>query len=311
MKKLIVKIFLLLLPVFVLGVSMEYMLRRIPNDYVYKNNYLDKHSEEIQILILGSSQSYYGINPDYFPQNTFNACHVSQSLDLDYKILSKYKNNFSNLKVIILPIPYPVLWEKLGSSVESWRMKNYALYYGIDTESLMDNSEVLNGKLGINIQRIYNCYFKKNNGIPSQTLGWGTSYRSENNGNLEESGKNRSLGHTYDIHSKENVKIYKGNLEALDSFAEFCNRKNVELILVTIPTYYTYRKNQNEEQLNKMFDTMNDFVAKHNNCQYLNWYDDPDFVAKDYHDADHLCENGAIKLSEKLVKHIDSLGIFE
>ena len=300
---------LLLLPVIVLAVSMEYMLRHIPNEYVYKKNYLDKHSGEIQILILGSSETYYGINPDYFSQNTFNAANVSQTLDMSFGIFNKYRDNFNDLKIIILPIIYHTLWTKLESSDEAWRLKNYAIYYGIDTKSLRYNSELLNGKLGINIQRLYNHYLEKKNEIYCSELGWGTSYKSGNIDNLEETGKDRALHHTYNIHSKEKMDVFTENLGILDSLAAFCNRKNVELIFITTPAYYTYRENQNREQLDKMTGVIANFTKKYANCRYLNWHENPDFVAEDFHDADHLDEKGTTKLSEKLAQYIDSLKI--
>jgi len=312
MKRFILKTLLLLLPIAILAASMEYLLQHIPKDYIYKKNYLDKHSGEIQILILGASDAYYGINPDYFSQNTFNACHVSQSLDLDYEIFKKYQNNFTDLKVIIISVSYSTLWGQLKGSPESWRLKNYALYYGINTKSLGDYSELLNVKLRMNFQRLYDYYFKKKNEIHWSELGWGTAYKSENTGDLDESGKERALSHYIDdIHSKEKTKIFKENMEILNSFAEFCNRKNGELILLTIPTYHTYSENLNKEQLNTMVNTLNDFVEKHNNCRYINWLENPDFAAKDFYDANHLDEAGADKLSKKLVLYIDSLEIFK
>ena len=87
MKKFISKTIFFLLPIFVLAVIMEVALRAIPNDYKQKRSDMDSRSDEIEILVLGSSHSLYGINPKYFSQNTYNVAYVSQSLDLDYKIL--------------------------------------------------------------------------------------------------------------------------------------------------------------------------------------------------------------------------------
>ena len=63
-------------------------------------------SENIKALFLGSSHTYYGINPEYFSRNSFNMSQMSQSLDLDYKILEKFEGRLSNIEYIILPISY-------------------------------------------------------------------------------------------------------------------------------------------------------------------------------------------------------------
>jgi hypothetical protein len=106
MKKFIIYTLWFILPFVIIAIPMEYMLRQIPNDYKYKKNYLDKHSNEIQTLILGTSHAFYGIDPIYFSTNTFNASNVSQSLRFDFEILKKYQNEFANLETIVLAISY-------------------------------------------------------------------------------------------------------------------------------------------------------------------------------------------------------------
>jgi hypothetical protein len=308
MKRFILKTLLLILPIVILAVVMEYSLRRIPNDYVYKKNYLDQHAGEIQVLLLGASHAYFGLNPVYFSQNTFNASHISQSLDLDFAIFNKYQSNLDSLKIIVLPMSYVTLWSNLANSEEDWRLKNYTLYYGIEGKSLKNYSELLSNKFSINLSRLYEYYFQNKTEITSSELGWGTTFKSENAVDLQESGKIAAKRHTNnDIFSEETIKIFEENLKILNSFSVFCNQRNIKLIFLATPTYYTFRENLNAEQLNKTVETMNNFVKNHSNTYYFNWMDDPDFVAKDFYDADHLNEIGAEKLSKKLAQEIDSL----
>ena len=143
MKKFILKTIFFLLPILVLAVIMEVALRAIPNDYKQKRSYMDSHLDEIEVLVLGSSHSLYGINPKYFSQKTYNMAYVSQSLDLDYKILEKYGNEFKNLNVIIVDISYFSLYSTLETGPEPWRAKNYNIYYDIPTSKATNNFEVL------------------------------------------------------------------------------------------------------------------------------------------------------------------------
>ena len=252
MRKFIIKTLLLLLPIAISALSAEYLLQQIPNDYVYKKNYLDKHSTRIQTLILGSSHAYFGINPVYFSQNTFNASHISQSLDFDLAILNKYQKNLDDLDAIVLPISYFTLFSKLGDGAEAWRVKNYTIYYGLNAKSLSDCSEVLSNKLKQNISRLYFYYIKNKNDITCTEFGWGTTYRSELAKDLQETGKTAAKRHTRDdIFSEKDGKIYTENLNILKSFSELCNQRNVKLIFLTTPTYHTYRKNLNTEQIGR------------------------------------------------------------
>ena len=73
MRKFSIKTLLFVVPILLLAVIIEIFLRLIPNDYLHKKKYLDAHSCDIETLILGSSHSFYGIDPNYFSNNTFNA----------------------------------------------------------------------------------------------------------------------------------------------------------------------------------------------------------------------------------------------
>ena len=90
MKPFLLKVFLFLLPVNLAIVAVELQLRTIPNAYSLKKTQLDNLCEELEILCLGSSHAFFGINPVYFSKKAYNAANFSQTLDYDQKILEKY-----------------------------------------------------------------------------------------------------------------------------------------------------------------------------------------------------------------------------
>jgi len=278
---------------------MEPLLRRIPNNYKYKKEYLDNNAGKIETLILGSSHSFFGINPEYFSTNTFNACYVSQTLNYDYKIFTKYKNRFKCLKTVILPISYSTLFAKLELNSDSWRIKNYLIYYGITTpSSLTDFMEITSCKPQSNVKRLYSYYLRNKSDISCSKYGWGTTDRSQNAQDLIKTGKIAAQRHTKDnINSKQNQITYKENIAMLHSIITWCNDKNIKVLLVTLPAFETYRKNINPEQLTVSVNIATNLALQYHNCSYLNLFADTNFVAKDYYDADHLNEIGAKKLS--------------
>src|SRR5690606_14956820 len=92
------------IPILLSLLFLEVFVRQIPNDYSYKRDYLDKNANLVETLFLGNSHIYFGINPEHMGPNTFNGAHISQSLDYDYKILSKYQDRWKELKFIIIPM---------------------------------------------------------------------------------------------------------------------------------------------------------------------------------------------------------------
>jgi len=51
MKRFTIRILKFLLPVFLIALVMEILLRAIPNDYLNKRKYLDMNSDSIEVLI--------------------------------------------------------------------------------------------------------------------------------------------------------------------------------------------------------------------------------------------------------------------
>jgi hypothetical protein len=293
MKTFINNLLIFILPFLFLALASEVLIRLIPNDYLLKKDYLDKNSDKIEVLILGSSHSFFGLNPIYFSNNCFNAGYVSQTLDYDLEILKKYDNKLSRLKAVIIPISYFSLLEKLDEGPESWRTKNYTLYYKLNTsKSFKEYSEVLSSKLEIIIKRLSSYYLKSENPLSSSPLGWGNVYNSKDGKNLIETGKFAAKWHTYDdFHS------YPEIVSSLQSIIRICNKNNVRIILFTPPAYETYRDNLNKDQLNLTIQKTTDIANSNNNCIYTNLLADTTFKATDFYDADHLNEIGAKKLS--------------
>ena len=307
MKKFIIKTIFISLPILFSVLFMEILLRNIPNDYEFKKEYLDKNASEIETMILGSSHSFYGFNPVYFTTKTFNASHISQSLNYDFEIIKKYQSSLKQLKTIVLPISYFTLFGKLEAGSESWRVKNYILYYGLETSnSYTDYSEVLSNKINVNLKRIGSYYIKGNSAISCTSLGWGTNYKSKNARDLIETGKTAALRHSKDINDIKYKNILRDNEQTLNSIIAWCKNRNIRIVLLTPPAFKSYRQNLNKTQLNVTIEIAKKIDLDNNNCIYLNLLNDTSFVAKDFYDADHLSEIGAEKLSKLINEKINN-----
>jgi hypothetical protein len=300
MKKFWLHILKILLPIFIFFLVLEIALRKIPNDYQLKNSYFDKNASKIYTLILGSSHTFYGVNPEYFSKQTFNAAYVSQTLDLDEELLHHYKDKLTNLETVIIPISYFSLFETLETDVEKWRLKNYILYYGFENKyDFTDNFETLNHDILLNIKKAVKHYALNKSFITSSNLGWGTNFNSKERKKFEGQ-------YTAKKHTVNNFKLFDGNLKNIQKIIEFCQKKNIKILFITTPTHLSYYKNLNQIQLSKTIKTINELVQKNQNCSYLNLLKSDKFITADFYDADHLNEIGAKKLSLLLDKKINS-----
>lgn len=275
-----------------MAVVLELTFRNIPNDYGYKNQYLQQNAKNIEVLFLGSSHIFFGIDPQLIGHTAFNAAHISQTVDIDLKVLQKFESSLSNLKCIVLPVDYFTLRARLANGNEPWRAKNYNLYYNIPVSSnVSDYFEILSTPLNINLTRfMHYCGGKQQ--ITCSPSGWGTTYNSAHNLDLEKTGVFSATTHTI-----KDSQFVKANINCIKTIVAIARKKGAHVILLSSPAYKTYTKNLEPIQLNEMLSAVTDICTKDSNVVYLNLLNDTSFVREDFYDSDHLNELGAKKLT--------------
>lgn len=313
MNKFLIKIVLFLFPIIIGMISLELILKNIPNDYSYKKAYLDKNANEIEVLFMGNSHIFYGINPKYMTRNTFNGAHISQSLNFDHAILKKYATKFEKLKYVIIPVDYFSFYSRLDEGVEKWRVKNYSIYYDISEEEYFwNNFEIFNGKLASHISRANGFLINEKTDISCSKLGFGTNYNSKNNKNLFETGIKAANRHTFDLNKHRSTFIK--NRKTINSIINFSKEHHINVIFLTCPAHKNYHKNLNDIQLQNTINSIQQISLKQSNTYYFNFLTDTSFNTKDFYDADHLNEIGAKKLTLKIdaiINKIENNNVFD
>ena len=89
----------------------ESYIRSVPNPSKAKHAHMKAHSKEIDVLILGSSHTYYGIAPERISKRAYSLAQVSQTLRYDDFLLHHYP--MPNLRMVVLPISDFSLYEEL------------------------------------------------------------------------------------------------------------------------------------------------------------------------------------------------------
>lgn len=296
MKKLIFEtiIYIFIPVILLLGVG-EYALRKIPNDYSYKNNWMIKNSADTKILILGSSHTYYGINPKYFEVKAFNCAYISQPLEFDFDIFEIFINKMDSLKFVVLPISYFSTKRRLKDDAETWREKKYHIYYNIILKNAdIENTFEIFDKNPERWNRVKNSLLFKQNDITCDKLGHGISYSSNRKSkDWESTGIAAAKRHT----TNTDQAIIKENEDYVDAIVRKCKSRDIKVILLTTPTWHTYSENLNKNQLRMTTDFCKQMSSKYSNIVYIDLLVDKRFESKDFYDADHLCDIGAKKLT--------------
>lgn len=307
MKKFIIVILLFLLPLFCLLAILEYGMRTVPNDYIYKNNWLTNHIDDVQIWTLGSSHALYGISPKHFSKKAFNSAHVSQSFRYDEFIFNKFVDNATALQYLILPISYFSMSYDIEAGQEKWRIKNYTIYYDCTyhkSEHKYNYEVIMNPKpINKQIARVAEYWMYGKNDIKCDSLGLGLEYskdRREKDWYLN--GCQRVKRHSVDLNERRAV--IQNNTSILESIISKCANRNIQVILLILPTCNSYYNCVDSAQYNLMINTCQNLVQRHNNVTYLNLFKDQRFVEDDFFDVDHLETQGAAKLTQILDEYI-------
>ncbi len=287
---------------------MEYLIRQTPNDYKAKSEFLNKNGNKIQILALGSSHGLNDIDPEYFSRYAFNAANVSQSLDIDSKILKKHEDKLTSLQYILIPVSYHSLFGTMKTGIETWRQKYYNIYYDIDIErNPLKVNELFSCTMKHNIYRL-RMYYIKDYPTDLHITELGTERMRVNNDTTRfiKNSEAAAKRHT----SEDLNHQFEENVGYLKEIIETGNKIGAKIIFFTPPFHKVYRDLLSKEQLNKLYTLMNE-LKDDNKVFYYNFINSDDKLDfNDFTNGDHLSYLGARKFTLELDSIINSIDTF-
>lgn len=132
LQKFVLKSLLFSLPILGGLGYVEYRLSQVAVGYNQKKNELEKQLDKIQVLVLGSSNAHFGINPHQFSYKGFNLSDSAQWPYYDLQLTKKYLNRMPNLKLVIFSISFFTFGtDEALDKTNDWRLYAYTQYYGI------------------------------------------------------------------------------------------------------------------------------------------------------------------------------------
>lgn len=279
-------------------VAGECVVRRIPNPYSSKHHWMLQHADSVEVLVLGSSHSYYGINPVYLEGMAYNLANISQPYKYDYYLLTRYAGSYRRLHTVIVPVSYFSFFIREFDGDEWTGNINYKIYmecpYYPDFSKYnmeLSNLEVFRGKL-----------LKKFMGEAPRNCsdsGWGTDYTLESR-REEWTDDSRQ---TVERHTAAGRDGMEENICYFERIARFCKERGIRLVLVTTPTWSTYYDRLDTEQLAEMYEVL-DRMTRRYGLAYRDYLKDSRFIADDFWDCDHLSDRGAKKFTEILQQEL-------
>lgn len=296
MKRFLRKIALFVVPLLIIAVAMEFVAEAIPNSYTYKRDYMEQHGSQIQTLILGSSNAYDGLSPSVLP-DAFNLANSSQTLEDDYRLLSKYIDSMDSLQTVIVGLGY----HSFGITKEEHRRTYYTLYMDLYPRWPLSKYSFEVGNPQLLLKKIIK-YAVSRDVTRCDSLG-------------------QRVGHTLDaaisgaewwnkdvdalvVNDKFDIINHKSVIEEntryLRAIVDLCNAHNVQPVIVMMPVMVEYKRKLPVEQVALMEDVLHSLDS----CAICIDASEWDIPEDGWYNATHLTKEASVEFTNKLYLNI-------
>lgn len=296
-------------PLALAWLGLEWGMKRVPNSYSMKRAGLEALSAEVDTVIVGSSNAYFGISPALLSGSAFNLANVSQSLYYDDLLLTQLAPRLPKLKRVLVPISYISLSFQLYDSVEYWRQYYYQHVWGMRPPREEDRTNVrmwslvalYSPRLSLNAAR---KGFKASLAPEVDGRGWYPVPAEHFPADLSDEAARVPLARH---HGMMHAKNEPANVASLEHLLSLLRQRNVEVVLVTLPVWRSYADGMKPEVWARTQATLERLTQKYG-ARYLSFLREPRLEAEDFHDPDHLNARGAVRFTQMLNVVLESSG---
>lgn len=297
-----------MIPIALLAFGLEMYFRNVENAFKLKADFQTKNSDKIETIVLGTSHSQNGINPNYFKKLTSNLSFGSQDIQLDSALFFKYVPQMKNLKNVVIELDYHRL--DIENEPNYFRFPWYYIYHDIEIYPLKpinkvslysSNTEFFNQNLMSNLKsnskkQVVNSYgFVEENYIDDF---FPLNYDSIA---IFKSAQERLKGR----HVENSSGIRAKNKKRINQIVNFCIKNDLSVFIVSTPLYTTYRNHKSVLKDSYRLSYL-DSLKSNTKIKHLDFEESPLFTLKDFSNDDHLNAQGAKKYSLLLNDSINS-----
>ncbi len=300
---------LFFVPVIIIYCILEILASNLPINYKIAGEYLNKNSNKIELLALGSSQVKCGFNPEFSHKPAINLASTSQHHKEDFLILQGTIDRLPSLKYVLLEVSYLHL-ELPYHPNDYWKNNIYLKYYNVNAferRTYFKDKFVYLSNPRFYSAKLKDYYLFKNDKEQLNEFGFDTN-RFYGSFNKLDYDTLKIRNKYFKIHTKENIEVFKTNTTYLFKMLDYMQSKNLNVIICTVPLYKTYLKKRNPNVVRRRDSVLSVIKKKYSNVVLLNEETDTiQFTVKDFLNQNHLNPDGAKKFTTLVNQKLDSL----
>jgi len=289
------------IPILIITLVFEVYLRTMNTDYKQKLEGFIENYKNIEVLILGNSHAYNGIDPRQFDLVTYNMAASNQSLYFDKRITLKHFDELSSLKYVLISSDYHSFYFSSQGIRDTWLYYDYNIKYKEKTEFWSNISYFWFGytpRIAVSVVKDKVLSIKYSTDGDDEVInGWIPNSSTDLNAFTETSLKKKAKWFNTEV---QNSNERKSIITDLDNFINELKERGIIPVLYTLPMY-----NQIYQYLDSSYTKQNkediSFLIKKHNIQYIDLSKDTLSLNKFFFkDMDHLNSKGAELVSKKI-----------
>jgi hypothetical protein len=298
------KTILLAIPLLLFLAYVEWKLAGVENSYSYKRRCFEKRLDSTEVLVLGSSQAAYAVNPSYLSSCAYNLGNVSQSLYYDQHLVYKYLDKLPQLKMVFIHITSLSFGHEMTDGKEEWRVFFYSREWDIPSPIKNTIDPRNYSRLFLYTPQKSFDYFKKgfNVNLAAGYLENGY-FKKDTTGNEKNLNKKNAEEAALRHAEKFNAARVTANISLVSNLLDTLKKRNIRFCFFTTPHTAYYRALEDKKLVTTSQDILKELCAKYT-CEYYDYSADSRFVARDFFDSDHLNFIGAEKFSRIIDEEI-------
>ena len=284
----------------------ELCLANVPNSYSIKRDSLNALAGDVDTLIVGSSNAYYGIAPDRLQGVAFNLANVNEGPYYTDRLVTAKAPKLPKLKRVIVAVGYITLFSELTrGEIEDWRQYYYAQEWGIPPRSPLDRLDIrMWSRLALAMppfpmDSLREGFQTLRTGIRPSTIphldarGWWCADTASRVGPMMVA---NALARHHGLMHESYVQDSIGHLDHLLSLLD---QRGVDTVLITMPVWHTYADGMRQDTWDRSRAVFQRLAASHR-ARYLCLLRTPQLSADEFYDPDHLNMRGALHFTALL-----------
>jgi hypothetical protein len=306
------KLVLLAIPLLLILAYSEYRLSFLNSVYYLKRIGLEQQTDQVKVLVMGSSNTAYGVAPEMFSHRGYNLAFMGSGMFSDASLVEKYSEKMPQLKLVVLTANYFTMGLDYSSFSQLWRQffirQNFNVPVTPTAGGLYDLEFWFNprnfSRIALYGDQALGKTFAKHS-KPVDIVTTPSGWFDGGNASGAEATIKLGIGAAGAHNVTADTKNYELNISYWEPLIEGLQSKNIDSVIVLLPTDVSYHSHLDKDKVELMNQSLREFSIKHN-IKFIDYTEDPRFSLKDFTAImpDHMNALGAKKFSKILDEDI-------